>query len=135
MRRVVEDCFLRRLTTPRQAIRYVNALEFALPMLKGMVNPFEQMIVEGLRVLFPELYAMLRDDIHLYSAPSESQALINVDREKLDQYCGRAMVGSSAVECRRRKGGDPHAVQRQDPLQIDLEPVSVQPLFYVRDLG
>ena len=65
-------------------------------MLKGMVNPFEQMIVEGLRVLFPELYAMLRDDIHLYSAPSESQALINVDREKLTSYCGRAMVGSSA---------------------------------------
>ena len=37
-RRVVEDCLLRRLTTPRQAIRYVNALEFALPMLKGMVK-------------------------------------------------------------------------------------------------
>ena len=96
MRRVVEDCLLRRLTTPRQAIRYVNALEFALPMLKGMVNPFEQMIVEGLRVLFPELYAMLRDDIHLYSTPSASQALLNIHQEKLGEYCRRVMVGSSA---------------------------------------
>jgi hypothetical protein len=59
--------FSRRLNTPRQAVRYANALRFALPMLKGQVNPFDQMLIEGLRVLFPEVYASLRDDVRLYS--------------------------------------------------------------------
>lgn len=48
-----------RLNTPRQAIRYANALRFALPLLKGEVDPFDQLIVEAVRILHPELYAVL----------------------------------------------------------------------------
>ena len=50
-----------RLATPRQAIRYANALRFALPMLKDEVDPLTQMLVEGLRTLFPEVYAFARN--------------------------------------------------------------------------
>jgi hypothetical protein len=56
------DCLARRLTTPRQAIRYGNALRFALPMMKGEVNVLDQMGVEGMRVLYPTLYAAVRDN-------------------------------------------------------------------------
>jgi hypothetical protein len=45
-----------RLTTPRAAKRYANAISFALPIMKGEVNPIELMLVEGLRVFFPYLY-------------------------------------------------------------------------------
>ncbi len=53
------DTLLARLNTPRQAIRYSNALRFALPMLKGEVDAFDQMIVEATRILFPDLYSLL----------------------------------------------------------------------------
>jgi hypothetical protein len=61
-----EACLLPRLFTPRQAIRYGNALTFALPMLKGEVNTLDQILVEGMRVLFPELYAYVRDNSPLF---------------------------------------------------------------------
>jgi hypothetical protein len=53
--------FSARLRTPRQAIRYGAALDFSLPMLAGEVDPVQQMIIEGLRLLYPESYAVLRD--------------------------------------------------------------------------
>lgn len=53
--------FSTRLRTPRQAIRYGAAMDFSLPMLAGEVDPAQQMIIEGLRLLYPELYAILRD--------------------------------------------------------------------------
>ena len=52
---------LSRLTTPRQAIRYANALRFAMPLMKGEVGPYNQMLVEAARVLFPDLYAVLKN--------------------------------------------------------------------------
>jgi hypothetical protein len=51
-----------RLTTPRQAKRYGNALAFALPILKGEVNPVDQMLIEGIRVFYPKLYVAIRED-------------------------------------------------------------------------
>ena len=56
------DGFEPSLTTPRQAKRYANALTFALPVLKGEVHPVDQMLIEGIRVFYPELYVALRDN-------------------------------------------------------------------------
>jgi predicted KAP-like P-loop ATPase len=49
------------LTTPRHANLYVNALTFALPIMKGEVSPIDQMLIEGIRVFYPKLYATIRD--------------------------------------------------------------------------
>ncbi|MDI6871518.1 MAG: P-loop NTPase fold protein [Bacillota bacterium] len=64
-----------RLRTPRMAKRYGNALLFALPILKGEVNPVDLMLVEGMRVFYPKLYSMVRDnpDAVLKSSRDESQ--------------------------------------------------------------
>lgn len=51
-----------RLTTPLQAKRYVNALTFAMPILKGEVHPIDQMLIEGIRVFYPKLYVVIRDN-------------------------------------------------------------------------
>jgi len=54
----IEAC----LKTPRQARRYGNALTFALPILKGEVHPVDQLLIEGLRVFYPALFTIVRDN-------------------------------------------------------------------------
>lgn len=49
-----------RLTTPRAAKRYGNALLFALPMIGGEVHPVDLMLVEAMRVCYPPLYEWVR---------------------------------------------------------------------------
>lgn len=51
-----------RLHTPRMAKRYQNTLTFALPILKGEVNKIDLMLIEGIRVFYPTLYSIIRDN-------------------------------------------------------------------------
>ncbi len=60
-----------RLKTPRQARRYGNAVTFALPILKGEVHPVDQLLIEGLRVFYPELFTVVRDNPHLMIKPPQ----------------------------------------------------------------
>src|ERR1051326_3919516 len=55
-----------RLETPRQAKRYVNALMFGIPILKGEVNVVDQMLIEGVRVFYPHLYASIRSNPEIF---------------------------------------------------------------------
>ena len=71
--KMAHSCLARRLTTPRQAIRFGNALRFALPMMKGEVNVLDQMGIEGLRVLYPELYAAIRDNKELFTIAADPE--------------------------------------------------------------
>jgi hypothetical protein len=95
---LVDRDFSRRLNTPRQAIRFVNALEFALPMLKGEANPFEQIVIEGLRVLFPELYTLLRDDVRSFTSLDSTRTIRSINRERISKYSESALSGSSSDE-------------------------------------
>ena len=51
-----------RLTTPRAANRFGNGLMFALPMLIGETNPVDLLLVEALRVFFPEVHDIVRNN-------------------------------------------------------------------------
>jgi hypothetical protein len=95
---LVDTAFSRRLNTPRQAIRFVNAVEFALPMLKGEANPYEQIVLEGLRVLFPELYTLLRDDVRSFTSLDYTKTIRWIDRDKFSRYSESALRGSSSDE-------------------------------------
>lgn len=55
-----------RVRTPRQAKRYANALSFALPILKSEVNSVDQMLIEGLRIFYPALYSMMRENPDIF---------------------------------------------------------------------
>ena len=48
--------------TPRMAKRYGNALAFSLPLVRGEVNTVDFLLIEGLRVLMPGLFATIRDN-------------------------------------------------------------------------
>jgi hypothetical protein len=94
LRRLTRDSLSARLTTPRQAIRYANALRFALPMLRGEVDPLTQMIVEGLRTLFPELYAFARNKYLTW----RKQHLMRQKRQVDKAAFAHIMKGSSPDE-------------------------------------
>jgi hypothetical protein len=51
-----------RLGTPRVAKRYANALAFSLAMLRGEVHLGELMLVEAMRLFYPELYKATRSN-------------------------------------------------------------------------
>lgn len=51
-----------RISTPRHAKLYGNGLLFALPILKGEVNPVDQMLIEGIRIFYPRVYETIRDN-------------------------------------------------------------------------
>ncbi len=50
-----------RLQTPRRAKRYINALIFALTLLKNEVNTVDLMLIEGIRIFYPKLYYVIRE--------------------------------------------------------------------------
>jgi len=51
-----------RMKTPRHAKLYGNGLLFALPILRGEVNPVDQMLIEGVRIFYPHLYEAIREN-------------------------------------------------------------------------
>ena len=61
-----EDALLPHLTTPRGVKLLTNALTFALPILRGEVNPVDLILVEGIRVVYPQLYKAIRSNAALF---------------------------------------------------------------------
>jgi hypothetical protein len=71
-----------RLTTPRQVVRYANALTFALPILQGEVNATDQLLIEGIRVFYPRLYSLLRETPGLFLLRS-TERLQQAERQRI----------------------------------------------------
>lgn len=61
-----DDALLPQIRTPRRAKLLTNAVLFALPLLKGEVDPVELMLLEGVRVLYPSVYAVIRENKSLF---------------------------------------------------------------------
>ncbi len=61
-----DDVISPALGTPRKAKLLSNALLFALPILKGEVNTVDLMLIEGVRVIYPGLYAGIRSNPDLF---------------------------------------------------------------------
>ncbi len=82
------------LDTPRRAKVYVNALAFALPLLKGEVHPVDLMLIEGVRVFYPKLYAGIRDNQDLFLKDSAGNPQLDqVRRQELAAVVGRGLEG------------------------------------------
>ena len=61
-----DKAFLDRITTPRLAKRFGNALTFALPMVTGEVDIVDLIFLEAIRTFYPELYATIRDNPEIF---------------------------------------------------------------------
>lgn len=88
----------RRLITPRQAKRYANALAFALPILKGEVDPVDQLLLEGLRLFYPALYGIIRDNPDVFLEVGGRHSREQADRERAIAVIGRGLEGLDPAE-------------------------------------
>ncbi|GAB4243637.1 MAG: hypothetical protein Tsb0034_21540 [Ekhidna sp.] len=57
-----DEHFLRSLATPRVAIRYANSIHFSVPLLIGEVNIIDLLIIEGIKVIYPNLYDFMKNN-------------------------------------------------------------------------
>jgi KAP-like P-loop domain-containing protein len=64
---IFDKGFVNRITTPRVAKRFGNALTFALPILVGETDVVDLILVEGIRIFYPELYVAIRDNADAFS--------------------------------------------------------------------
>lgn len=64
---VFDKGFMSRITTPRVAKRFGNALTFALPVLVGETDIVDLILIEGIRIFYPELYVAIRDNSDAFS--------------------------------------------------------------------
>lgn len=58
--------FAPALKNPRIGIRMANAIAFSVPLLLGEVNLSDLMIIECMRVFYPELYGLIRNNPQLF---------------------------------------------------------------------
>lgn len=56
-----------RLETPRNAKRYANALAFVLPLLRDELAPVDVMLLEAVKIFYPDTFEHLRDQPQLYT--------------------------------------------------------------------
>lgn len=80
--------FLIRLNTPRLAVRYSNTLSFSIPLLKGEVNYVDLLLIEAIRVFFPEIYEFVRyqPDYFIGSYTDEVYSRNSGTQEKNDKF-------------------------------------------------
>ena len=64
---IFDKGFMNRMTTPRVAKRFGNALTFALPILVGETDIVDMILIEGIRIFYPELYATIRENADVFS--------------------------------------------------------------------
>jgi len=85
------------LNTPRISKRYINALSFALPILKGETHPVDLMLIEGIRIFYPKLYKEIRENKEILIQNNWS---INVNEkgEKVKQWIENVFKGKSQDE-------------------------------------
>jgi hypothetical protein len=80
--------------TPRQARLYGNVLTFALPILKGEVNPVDQMLIEGIRILYPKLYVLIRDNRQLFMTRRQEQGNRDAVKQQALERINAALAGT-----------------------------------------
>lgn len=77
-----DSILMPRLRTPRIIKRYINAVLFAMPMIKDEAYPVDIMFIEGLRVCYEQVYNLIKEnpDVFLGSTPDKDRATEIVQR-------------------------------------------------------
>lgn len=54
-----EQIFMPQINKPRIGVRYANAVAFTLPLVQGELNTGDLLIVEGIKLFYPEFYQFM----------------------------------------------------------------------------
>ncbi|MBN1459781.1 MAG: hypothetical protein JXA57_09595 [Armatimonadetes bacterium] len=90
------------IRTPRHSKVYANALMFALPILKGEVNPVDLMLLQGMSVFYPRVYKAVHDhrDLFLRSGLAvafESEEKLNEQTQRVVEEACEGLSGDERV--------------------------------------
>lgn len=94
-----------KLETPRQAKLFANALAFALPLLKGEANPVDLMLMEGVRVFYPKLYATIRDNPEMFLNAQREGGQRDDRQGRLTELISGALEDSGIIDKDRVRRG------------------------------
>lgn len=72
-----------RLKTPRLAIRYSNSLQYSLPLLKGEVNYVDLMLLEAIKIFYPEVYVFIKTNRNLFTSEYVNSYRLQKDDSKI----------------------------------------------------
>jgi len=61
-RSVYDDHIAPHIDTPRMVNRYINSIMFTLPMVDSEVNMGDLLLIEFIRLIYPEIYSKLRSE-------------------------------------------------------------------------
>jgi predicted KAP-like P-loop ATPase len=78
---------LQRLETPRMAVRYSNTVSFSLPLLNKEVNTVDLMLIEALKVFYPEHYKFVKDNSDYFIGSYGNSSMYgsnNKNQKKID---------------------------------------------------
>lgn len=94
-----------KLQTPRIAKCYRNVLGFSMPILKGRVNLSDLMLIEGIRVFYPMLYDVIRDNAEVFLGGKLNLYLNyeQVIRQKTLEVINKGLEGLTADESEAAK--------------------------------
>jgi len=92
-----------RLTTPRAANRYGNCISFALPMLVGEVNPVDLLLIESLRVFFPEVYCVVSENYNDFSGINDENYNRSEAKSRLELLLNDTLAGLRADDSESAK--------------------------------
>lgn len=98
-RSTFDRAVLPRISTPRMGKRYGNAVLFALPMIGDEVRPIDLLLIEAMRVFYPQLYEWVR--IHedtVIGRHHSIQAQADPAHALLREALSEATVGMTQVE-------------------------------------
>jgi hypothetical protein len=74
------------INTPRLAVRYANGLNFALPLLKKEVDIVDLILLEGIKILYPQYYAAITDNVDLFIGGTPNPSLYAINEHKTVEY-------------------------------------------------
>ena len=87
-----------RLKTPRMAKRFGNALTFSLAINKGDVNTVEMMLVEGIRVFYPNAYAAIKRNKEVLVGLPTVTGVDHDREERVQRFLSTAVEGLTTGE-------------------------------------
>jgi hypothetical protein len=87
-----------RLKTPRMAKRLGNALAFSLAINKGEVNTVEMMLVEGIRIFYPNTYAVIKRSKEVLVGLSIVTGVDHDREERVQRFWSAALEGMTTGE-------------------------------------
>ena len=88
-----DAAFLPYIDNPRIGVRYTNTLAFSIPLLKNEANMSDLMVIEGLKIFYPELYDKIRISPELFTYHSSN------DRDNKKEKIKKEIDNSINIFC------------------------------------